>query len=107
MLKDFRLFNQDLTVSKFLDIVYSEDQAALEDRAFNLENEVVFLEFFEALLQCSQAYRCEAKTIQPRTSIFSNGQEQVIVSPTIELKSPTLTRADDVLDGTSLTKIPI
>ena len=103
MLKDFKLFNQDLTVSRFLDIVYCEDQLALEDRAFNLENEVVFLEFFEALLQCSQAFRCETKTIQPRPSILSNGQEQVIFSPTTEVKSPTLTKADDVLEGMSLT----
>ena len=67
LLKDLKLINSSLTVKKFLDAIYKDDQAVLEERCFNLDNSIVFLEFFEALLDCSQHFRSESsKTEEER-----------------------------------------
>ena len=90
MLKDLKLINSSLSVSTFLDAVYSEDQAMLEDRCFNLENNVVFLEFFETLLTCSQHFTTESSKTDEENENTKNA-----VVDAADMKSPTLTKDEE------------
>ena len=90
MLKDFKLINSSLTVKKFLDAVYSDDQQKLEERCFNLDNSVVFLEFYEALLQCSQHFKSETLKSEDESESVKNTMIE-----TVDFKSPSLTKDDE------------
>ena len=92
MLKDFKLLNSNLNVSKFLDIVYSEDQQALEERSFNLDDEIVFLEFFETLLQCGQIFNVGSEAEEKREL---SGRTQNLSSTLTEIKSPVSIKDED------------
>jgi len=90
LLKDLKLINSSLTVKKFLDAIYKDDQAMLEERCFNLNNSIVFLEFFETLLDCSQHFRSESsKTEEEREHMKNTTIENA------EGKSSNLTKLDD------------
>ncbi|XP_074057016.1 radial spoke head 10 homolog B isoform X2 [Macrotis lagotis] len=53
MLKDFKIINKVLTATKFVEII-AEDNPFMHDGIdSNFELELVFLEFFEALLDCA------------------------------------------------------
>ncbi|XP_043854404.1 LOW QUALITY PROTEIN: radial spoke head 10 homolog B2 [Dromiciops gliroides] len=53
MLKDFKIITKDLTATKFVEII-AEDNPFMHDGIdSNFELELVFLEFFEALLGCA------------------------------------------------------
>ena len=89
-LKDFKLMNSSLTVKVFLDAVYSCDQKILEERCFNLNDSIVFLEFFEALLYCSRHFRSESSKIEDQSENLKNSAMDVN-----GIKSPSLTKDDD------------
>eukprot|EP00795_Rhopilema_esculentum_P001293 gene1293-15680_t len=92
MLKDFKLLNSNLNVSKFLDLVYSEDQQALEERSFNLDDEIVFLEFFETLLQCGQIFNIGSEVEEKREL---SGRTQNLSSTVTDMKSPVSIKDED------------
>ncbi|XP_058851883.1 radial spoke head 10 homolog B [Acipenser ruthenus] len=63
MLKDLNVFTNELTAGKVLEIL-AKDNPAVHDEAFsNLELEITFLEFFEALLGCAEVYT--PRTVRP------------------------------------------
>nr|XP_014345348.1 PREDICTED: radial spoke head 10 homolog B isoform X2 [Latimeria chalumnae] len=53
MLRDFNLVTKELTASKILEILAQDNPAVYDGIDTNLELEMVFLEFFEALLDCA------------------------------------------------------
>lgn len=50
MLKDFRMINKDLTATKFMTVIAEDSPFVYDGTDSNFELELVFLEFFEALL---------------------------------------------------------
>ncbi|XP_040607245.1 radial spoke head 10 homolog B isoform X2 [Mesocricetus auratus] len=50
MLKDFGMINKDLTATKFMTVIAEENPFVYDGTDSNFEFELVFLEFFEALL---------------------------------------------------------
>ncbi|XP_064178998.1 radial spoke head 10 homolog B isoform X1 [Anguilla rostrata] len=54
LLKDLHLYDDELTTGKVLEILSAENPAAYDVCATNLDLEMTFLEFFEALLGCAQ-----------------------------------------------------
>ncbi|XP_048465587.1 LOW QUALITY PROTEIN: radial spoke head 10 homolog B [Rhincodon typus] len=76
MLKDLNLFSKDLTATQVVQIL-SEDNPAVSDGTYNNMNiEMVFLEFLEALLMCAAMYvtkrLLENSGASSRTSIEVN-----------------------------------
>lgn len=90
LLKDFKLMNSSLTVKIFLDAVYSCDQKILEERCFNLNYSIVFLEFFEALLYCGRYFKPEPTKSEDQSEHLRNS-----VMDINGIKSPSLTKDDD------------
>ncbi|XP_029432614.1 radial spoke head 10 homolog B-like [Rhinatrema bivittatum] len=56
ILKDFHIINEELTTTKIVNILADENPAVHDGATTNLELEMTFLEFFEALIGCAQAY---------------------------------------------------
>ncbi|NXA52244.1 R10B2 protein, partial [Nothocercus julius] len=56
MLKDFKLLSKELTASRLVEILVKDYPFLRDGDDSNLEQELVFLEFFEALLDCALVY---------------------------------------------------
>ncbi|XP_029140841.1 radial spoke head 10 homolog B [Protobothrops mucrosquamatus] len=56
MLKDLRLITKQLTATKVVDILAKDNPSVSDAETVNLEHELVFLEFFEALVDCALLY---------------------------------------------------
>jgi hypothetical protein len=65
-LKDMNLIDKNLTAKLVIDILSSDDPKVSDDHgSVNLELEMCFLEFFEALIGCAQYYVTEAVIVNP------------------------------------------
>ncbi|XP_027733963.1 radial spoke head 10 homolog B2 isoform X1 [Empidonax traillii] len=56
MLDELKLFNQQLTVSRLVKTLVKMGASRRSRTGINMETELVFLEFFEALLECAVVY---------------------------------------------------
>ncbi|NXN95560.1 R10B2 protein, partial [Rhinopomastus cyanomelas] len=56
MLKDFKLLGKRLSASRLVEILFKDSPCLHDSSSHNLELELVFLEFVEALLQCALVY---------------------------------------------------
>ncbi|XP_053131766.1 radial spoke head 10 homolog B-like isoform X2 [Hemicordylus capensis] len=56
MLKDLRLISKQLTATKIVNILAKDSPCVWDGEDTTLENEIVFLEFFDALLDCALLY---------------------------------------------------
>ncbi|KAM6407615.1 radial spoke head 10 homolog B [Rhynochetos jubatus] len=56
MLNDFKLLNKQLTASRLVEILLKDGPSLRDSSSTNLEQEIVFLEFVEALLDCALVY---------------------------------------------------
>ncbi|XP_069666253.1 radial spoke head 10 homolog B isoform X5 [Haliaeetus albicilla] len=56
MLNDFKLLSKQLTASKLVEILVKDGPSLHDSSSTNLEPELVFLEFVEALLDCALVY---------------------------------------------------
>ncbi|XP_051488057.1 radial spoke head 10 homolog B-like isoform X1 [Apus apus] len=56
MLKDFKLLSKQLTASRVVEILVKDVPSLQDSSTINLEQELVFLEFVEALLGCALVY---------------------------------------------------
>ncbi|XP_042720368.1 radial spoke head 10 homolog B [Lagopus leucura] len=56
MLNDFKLLGQQLTASRLVEILLKDGPSLHDSSSSNLEQELVFLEFVEALLHCALVY---------------------------------------------------
>lgn len=67
MLKDYGLVNERLTPKRILQILSADDPAAYDSHSCNLELEMTFLDFFEALIGCAMIYVTEEVVKDPTT----------------------------------------
>ncbi|XP_071807191.1 radial spoke head 10 homolog B-like isoform X1 [Asterias amurensis] len=67
MLKDYRLINETLTPKRILEVLSVDDPGAYDSHGCNLELEMTFLEFFEALIGCAMIYVTEDIVKDPTT----------------------------------------
>ncbi|KAK3611960.1 hypothetical protein CHS0354_011618 [Potamilus streckersoni] len=80
MIKDLKLINNDLTARHVIDILAEDDPNVADgEGCYNLELEMTFLEFFEALIGCAEVFVTEA----------------VVKDPTTPRPSTTMTRAEE------------
>ncbi|XP_065589029.1 radial spoke head 10 homolog B [Cyrtonyx montezumae] len=56
MLNDFKLLSKQLTASRVVEILFRDGPSLCDSSSTNLEQELVFLEFVEALLHCALVY---------------------------------------------------
>ncbi|XP_010717995.1 radial spoke head 10 homolog B-like [Meleagris gallopavo] len=56
MLNDFKLLGKQLTASRLVEILFKDGPSLHDSSSSNLEQELVFLEFVEALLHCALVY---------------------------------------------------
>nr|XP_009492073.1 PREDICTED: radial spoke head 10 homolog B2-like [Pelecanus crispus] len=56
MLNDFKLLSKQLTASRLVEILLKDGPSPHDSSSTNLEQELVFLEFVEALLDCALVY---------------------------------------------------
>ncbi|NXL44676.1 R10B2 protein, partial [Podilymbus podiceps] len=56
MLNDFKLLSKQLTASRLVEILVKDGSSLNDSSCTNLETELVFLEFVEALLECALVY---------------------------------------------------
>ncbi|XP_052066462.1 radial spoke head 10 homolog B-like [Mytilus californianus] len=68
MLKEFKLINNDLTPKAIIQVLTSDDPNVSDgEGCCNLELEMTFLEFFEALIGCAVIFSTEAVVKDPTT----------------------------------------
>lgn len=131
LMKDLKLINNDLTPKAIIDILSKDDPNVADgEGCCNLELEMTFLEFFEALIGCAEVFGTEAVIKDPTTprpstvmtpeqSMFSipvsrsrldsqvgidGAESQGVVSPRQNTASPesqSPTRAVSSADGTT------
>ena len=66
--QDMKLINATLTAKSVIDVLSHDDpNVADEEGAINLELEMTFLEFLEALVGCAEVYVTEAVVKDPNT----------------------------------------
>ncbi|XP_049644682.1 radial spoke head 10 homolog B2 [Suncus etruscus] len=73
MLKDFKMINKELTASKFMEIIAEENPFMCNDSDSNFELEMVFLEFFEALLSFA-TFSVTSQVAKSYVSVFNEDQ---------------------------------
>ncbi|XP_077172733.1 radial spoke head 10 homolog B-like isoform X2 [Paroedura picta] len=82
MLKDLRLVSKQLTATKIVDILAKDSPCVRDGEDTNLEKEMVFLEFFEALLDCAVIYVNDDMLKQQAEWVIQGGySEGVQISP--------------------------
>ncbi|XP_018420942.1 PREDICTED: radial spoke head 10 homolog B2-like [Nanorana parkeri] len=77
MMNDLKIINKDLTVTKIVEILAEDDPRVHDGDEMNLELELTFLEFFEALFGCAVTYITD-ELLSPSLSELSQGEESQI-----------------------------
>lgn len=100
MLKDFRMINKDLTATKFMTVIAEDNPFVYDGTDSNFELELVFLEFFEALLCFSLCCMFDQMTRSylkvPYDDITTNryGSTQTILNQSIHRSPSAITSHD-------------
>ncbi|XP_072734007.1 radial spoke head 10 homolog B-like isoform X1 [Ciconia boyciana] len=120
MLNDFQLLSKQLTASRLVQILLKDGPALHDSSSTNLEQELVFLEFVEALLDCALVYvtsdmikeqvdRDSQKRSSFRIEGLSEGTTNVSLYPEYSLSQCTYSRSiigthinDDISEGAEL-----
>ncbi|XP_035138678.1 radial spoke head 10 homolog B isoform X5 [Callithrix jacchus] len=94
MLKDFKMINKELTATKFLEVIAEDNPFIYDGIDSNLEPELVFLEFFEALLSfafiCVTDQMTKSYANVPGDDVSGNKYENIytILNQDAQNKSP-------------------
>ncbi|XP_064232511.1 radial spoke head 10 homolog B isoform X2 [Aotus nancymaae] len=94
MLKDFKMINKELTATKFLEVMAEDNPFIYDGIDSNLEPELVFLEFFEALLSfafiCVTDQMTKSYANVPGDDVSGNKHENIytILKQDTQNKSP-------------------
>ncbi|XP_009580721.1 PREDICTED: radial spoke head 10 homolog B-like [Fulmarus glacialis] len=99
MLNDFKLLSKQLTASRLVEILVKDGPSLHDSSSTNLEQELVFLEFVEALLDCALVYvtsdmikeqvdRDNQKRSSFRIEGLSEGTTNVSLYPEYSLSQP-------------------
>lgn len=106
MLNDFRLINSDLSPEEVLKLIAKDNPALAQDDFCNLELEMTFLEFFEALIDCASVYVTEAVIkghLSPKPTSLASSRSPSADSFTPATSKPGLESPDeDQLNGAIL-----
>ncbi|XP_021042888.1 radial spoke head 10 homolog B [Mus pahari] len=100
MLKDFRMINKDLTATKFMTVIAEDNPFVYDGTDSNFEVELVFLEFFEALLCFSlcckfdQMTRSYLKVPYDDTTTNRYGSTQTILNQGVHRSPSAITSHD-------------
>ncbi|CAI9535512.1 unnamed protein product, partial [Staurois parvus] len=98
MMNDLKILNQDLTVTKIVEILAEDDPAVHDGNEINLKLELTFLEFLEALFGCAITYVTDELLNQSLSELH---QEQSQLPVTDEITEDV---TDHVLDHPQLNK---
>ncbi|XP_074961129.1 radial spoke head 10 homolog B2-like isoform X1 [Phalacrocorax aristotelis] len=120
MLNDFKLLSKQLTASRLVEILVKDGPSPHDSSSTNLEQELVFLEFVEALLDCALLYvtsdiikeqvdhDCQARS-GFRIEGLSEGTTDVSLYPEYSLSQCTYSRSiigthinDDISEAAEL-----
>ncbi|KAM3876854.1 radial spoke head 10 homolog B-like [Diretmus argenteus] len=74
LFKDLRLFDEKLTTRRFLEVITAENLDAGNLSNCNLDLEITFLEFFEALLGCAEVKCQQAEMGSDSAALLSDSQ---------------------------------
>ncbi|XP_075421174.1 radial spoke head 10 homolog B-like [Tenrec ecaudatus] len=105
MLKDFKMINKELTATKFVEVLAKENPFIYDGVDSNFELELVFLEFFEALLsfatisiteQMTRSYLANEELLAHRY-----GSTQTLANQSVQNKSPSTSHDSDIINFTS------
>ncbi|XP_074453310.1 radial spoke head 10 homolog B2-like isoform X1 [Larus michahellis] len=131
MFNDFKLLGEQLTTSRLVEILVKDSPSLHDSSSTNLEQELVFLEFVEALLDCALVYvtsdmikeqvDCDYQKISSfRIGSLSEGTTNVSLYPEHSLPQCTYSRsiidtdrnddvseADELYSGLSSSKIVV
>ncbi|XP_019329545.1 PREDICTED: radial spoke head 10 homolog B [Aptenodytes forsteri] len=120
MLNDFKLLSKQLTASRIVEVLVKDGPSLHDSSSTNLEQELVFLEFVEALLHCALVYvtsdmikeqvdHDHQKRISFRTKGLSEGTTNVSLYPEYCLSQYTYSRStidthmnDDISEAAEL-----
>ncbi|XP_068278422.1 radial spoke head 10 homolog B-like [Nyctibius grandis] len=105
MLNDFKLLSEQLTASRLVEILVKDSPSLHDSSSTNLEQELVFLEFVEALLDCALVYvtsdmikeqvdHGDQKRRSFRIEGLSEGTTDESLSPEYSLSQPLGPRED-------------
>ncbi|KAJ8283963.1 hypothetical protein COCON_G00028130 [Conger conger] len=108
MLKDLGLYDDELTTRKVLEILSAENPVPYDVSNTNLDLEMTFLEFFEALLGCAKVKRCHSvrsycqrlsEVCRPVESVRTPLGEEVRDSPVLAIQrtSPLMAKSVEML----------
>lgn len=98
MLSDFRLINSDLNPREVLQILAKDNPELAHDDFCNLELEMTFLEFYEALIDCATVFVTEAVLkghLSPKATPVPSSRSQSPASFTPATSKPGLESPDE------------
>ncbi|PNJ01524.1 hypothetical protein CR201_G0055932, partial [Pongo abelii] len=96
MLKDFKMINKELTAATFMEVIAEDNPFIYDGTDSNFEPELVFLEFFEALLSfafiCVTDQMTKSYTNVPTDDVSGNKHETIytILNQDAQNKSPSV-----------------
>nr|KAI8728850.1 radial spoke head 10-like protein B2-like; partial [Biomphalaria glabrata] len=110
-MKEIGLINQDLTPTRLVELLASDNPLVMDGQGcYNLELEMTFLEFFEALLLCAEVFVTERVVKDPTTPRISlrsiqkeASQHSLVISMSHKISQPGVEEEVliDVLDNTT------
>ena len=98
MLSDFRLINSDLSPKEVLQILAKDNPELAQEDFCNLELEMTFLEFFEALIDCATVYVTEGVLkghLSPKETPVPSSRSQSAASFTPATSKPGIDSPDE------------
>lgn len=98
MLSDFCLINSDLSPNEVLGILAKDNPELAQEEFCNLELEMTFLEFFEALIDCATVYVTEAMIkghLSPKATPVPSSRSQSAASFTPATSKPGIESPDE------------
>ena len=98
MLNDFRLINTELSPKEVLTILAKDNPELAQDDFCNLELEMTFLEFFEAVIDCATVYVTDSVIkghLSPKGTPAPSSRSQSAASFTPAISKPGLESPDE------------
>lgn len=103
MLKDYNLIDQNLSAKEVIKILARDDPRVEQDGFINLEIEISFLEFFEAIVGCAVVYVTDSLLGEsPKQSVSASSQCLSARSP---VSTASVKRGETPDQGTSFARV--
>lgn len=89
LIKDMNLINENLTIDVILKILAKDDPTVIRDGCYNMEQEMTFLEFIEALVGCAEVYVTEAIVESVSSFRQATSCEFGVITPFVQQYTPS------------------